>query len=66
MASTSGSPEIDRARLLGWKEEVVGRLTGGLAQLAARRKVEVVRGRGRVRRSPRSRGRGRATVAAAR
>ena len=42
-----GQPEIDRARLLGWKEEVVGRLTGGLAQLAARRKVEVVRGRGR-------------------
>ena len=42
-----GQPEIDRARLLGWKEEVVGRLTGGLAQLAARRKVEVVRGHGR-------------------
>ncbi len=42
-----GQPLIDRARLLGWKEEVVGRLTGGLAQLAARRKVEVVRGHGR-------------------
>ena len=42
-----GRPEIDRARLLGWKEEVVGRLTGGLAQLAERRKVDVVRGHGR-------------------
>ena len=43
-----GQPEIDRARLLGWKEEVVGRLTGGLAQLAERRKVDVVRGHGRL------------------
>ena len=42
-----GPPNIDRARLLGWKEEVVGRLTGGLAQLAERRKVDVVRGHGR-------------------
>ena len=42
-----GQPEIDRARLVGWKEEVVGRLTGGLAQLAERRKVDVVRGHGR-------------------
>ena len=43
-----GQPEIDRARLVGWKEEVVGRLTGGLAQLAERRKVDVVRGHGRL------------------
>ena len=42
-----GEPAIDRAKLGGWKNEVVGRLTGGLAQLARRRKVEVVRGRGR-------------------
>ena len=42
-----GPPNIDRARLAGWKEEVVGRLTGGLAQLAERRKVNVVRGHGR-------------------
>ena len=42
-----GPPNIDRARLAGWKEEVVGRLTGGLAQLAERRKVDVVRGHGR-------------------
>ena len=42
-----GAPDIDRAKLGGWKNEVVGRLTGGLAQLAERRKVEVVRGLGR-------------------
>ncbi len=42
-----GEPAIDRAKLGDWKNEVVGRLTGGLAQLAERRKVEVVRGHGR-------------------
>ena len=42
-----GEPAIDRAKLGGWKDEVVRRLTGGLAQLAGRRQVEVVRGRGR-------------------
>ncbi len=42
-----GRPVIDRAKLGGWKNEVVDRLTGGLAQLAERRKVEVVRGHGR-------------------
>ena len=42
-----GEPAIDRGKLGGWKNEVVGRLTGGLAQLAARRKVDVVRGHGR-------------------
>ena len=42
-----GEPAIDRAKLGGWKNDVVGRLTGGLAQLARQRKVEVVRGHGR-------------------
>ncbi len=42
-----GAPDIDRAKLGGWKNEVVGRLTAGLVQLAERRKVEVVRGHGR-------------------
>ena len=42
-----GAPAIDRGKLGRWKDGVVGRLTGGLAQLAQRRKVEVVRGRGR-------------------
>ena len=42
-----GAPAIDRGKLGRWKDGVVGRLTGGLAQLADRRKVEVVRGHGR-------------------
>jgi len=44
---TFGKPQIDAGRLRTWKDSVVGRLTGGLAQLAKQRKVEVVRGTGR-------------------
>ncbi len=40
-------PEIDLARLAGWKQTVVRRLTGGLAQLAKQRKVRIVHGTGR-------------------
>ena len=39
-----GTPEIDLDALRGWKDEVVGKLTGGLDGLAKQRKVEVVRG----------------------
>ena len=39
-----GSPKIDLDALRSWKESVVGRLTGGLGQLARQRSVEVVRG----------------------
>jgi dihydrolipoamide dehydrogenase len=42
-----GEPEVDLAKLRGWKDKVVGRLTGGLAQLAKQRKVRVVEGRGK-------------------
>ena len=42
-----GAPAIDVERLAEWKDGVVERLTGGLAGLAKRRKVEVVHGRGR-------------------
>ena len=41
-----GKPQIDLAKLLNWKEGVVARLTGGLAQLARQRKVKVLRGIG--------------------
>ncbi len=41
-----GPPSIDLARLAGWKDDVIGRLTGGLAGLAKRRKVQVVQGVG--------------------
>jgi len=39
-----GPPEIDLDGLRGWKNKVVGKLTGGLASLAKQRKVAVVRG----------------------
>ena len=42
-----GAPKIDAGRLADWKDDVVERLTGGLASLAKRRKVEVVQGVGR-------------------
>jgi len=42
-----GKPSIDLDTLRAWKaEEVVGKLTGGLAQLAKQRKVTVLRGIG--------------------
>ena len=41
-------PEIDIDALRGWKESVVGRLTGGLDGLARQRKVQVIRGEGRL------------------
>jgi len=42
-----GEPKVDLAKLLGWKNKVVGKLTGGLAGMAKSRKVEVVRGVGK-------------------
>ncbi len=42
-----GRPKLDIERLNEWKGEVVGKLTGGLAGLAKRRKVEVVTGEAR-------------------
>jgi dihydrolipoamide dehydrogenase len=42
-----GEPKIDAAKLGDWKNEVVGKLTGGLEQLARQRKVRVVRGTAR-------------------
>jgi dihydrolipoamide dehydrogenase len=42
-----GKPEVAVERLRGWKDDVVGKLTGGLAGLAKQRKVEVVTGTAR-------------------
>ena len=42
-----GAPKLDLARLRARKQEVVGQLTGGLAQLARQRGVSVVTGTGR-------------------
>jgi dihydrolipoamide dehydrogenase len=43
---TFGKPKIDLDKLRGWKDKVVGKLTGGLAGMAKMRKVDVVRGVG--------------------
>jgi dihydrolipoamide dehydrogenase len=42
-----GEPSVDIGKLRGWKEQVVGRLTGGLTGLARQRKVTTIRGNGR-------------------
>jgi dihydrolipoamide dehydrogenase len=39
-----GKPKIDALKLRGWKNDVVGKLTGGLVQLAKQRKVRVIQG----------------------
>ena len=41
-----GKPVIDLDKLRGWKDKVVGKLTGGLGGMAKLRKVDVVRGVG--------------------
>ncbi len=43
---TFGVPQIDLAKLVAWKDKVVGKLTGGIAGMAKGRKVDVVRGYG--------------------
>jgi len=45
-APQSAPPTIDPAKLVAWKNKVVGKLTGGLNGMAKARKVEVVRGYG--------------------
>ena len=44
---TFGNPEIDLNRLNAFKEQVIAKMTGGLAQLAKTRKVNFVQGRAR-------------------
>lgn len=41
-----GEPEIDIDKLRGWKDKVVGQLTGGLASMAKQRGVTVIQGTG--------------------
>jgi dihydrolipoamide dehydrogenase len=43
-----GDPDVDLDRLREWKDEVVGKLTGGLAGMAQRRKVKVVTGEAKL------------------
>ncbi|MDP3874597.1 MAG: dihydrolipoyl dehydrogenase [Methyloversatilis sp.] len=42
-----GAREVDLGALRGWKDKVVGKLTGGLSGMAKARKVKVVRGTAR-------------------
>ncbi|MDJ0709741.1 MAG: dihydrolipoyl dehydrogenase [Woeseiaceae bacterium] len=39
-----GEPKIDAEKLRGWKNEVIAKLTGGLATMAKQRKVRVLHG----------------------
>jgi dihydrolipoamide dehydrogenase len=43
-----GKLQLDLDALRGWKNEVVGKLTGGLAGMAKTRKVQVVQGLGKL------------------
>lgn len=40
-----GKPKIDLSKLKNWKEQVVGKLTGGLGELSKQRKIEFIQGR---------------------
>jgi dihydrolipoamide dehydrogenase len=44
---TFGKPQIDLKKLAGWKENVLRKLTGGLAGMARQRKVQVLHGTGK-------------------
>ncbi len=39
-----GKPQIDAEKLRGWKNDVIGKLTGGLSTMAKQRKVRVLQG----------------------
>lgn len=43
---TFGSPSVDLAKLRAWKESILAKLSGGIAQLAKMRGVEIWSGRG--------------------
>ncbi|MFN7097132.1 MAG: dihydrolipoyl dehydrogenase, partial [Gammaproteobacteria bacterium] len=42
-----GEPKLDVKKIVGWKEAVVKRLTGGLKMLSKQRKVDIIQGYGR-------------------
>ncbi|UHD16029.1 dihydrolipoyl dehydrogenase [Thiocapsa bogorovii] len=47
MGVTFGAPEIDLEKMRTGKEQVVAKLTGGLATMAKQRRVDVIQGTGR-------------------
>ena len=46
---TFGKPSIDLDRLRAWKDEIIGKLTGGLGELGRKRKIRHVQGYARFR-----------------
>lgn len=44
---TFAKPTIDMEQVRGWKDKVIGRLTGGLKMMAKQRQVQIVSGYGR-------------------
>ncbi|GGB58003.1 dihydrolipoyl dehydrogenase [Tistrella bauzanensis] len=46
---STSAPTIDMARTIAWKDQIVGRLTGGVSGLLKRAKVKVVAGHARFR-----------------
>ncbi len=42
-----GTPKINKDKLLAWKDSITQKLTGGLAQMAKQRKVNVIKGTGK-------------------
>ncbi len=48
MGITAKGVELDLARLVGWKAEIVAKLTGGVGSLLKSHKIEHVVGRGRI------------------
>jgi dihydrolipoamide dehydrogenase len=45
---TFSKPEIDLGKLAAFKNQVIGKLTGGLAALAKQRKVKILTGQGKI------------------
>jgi dihydrolipoamide dehydrogenase len=43
-----GSPKLDIDKLIGWKQSVVDKLTGGLSLLARQRKVDLITGEAKL------------------
>ncbi len=48
MGFTVETPKLDLSKLIAWKESIVKRLTGGIGMLFKSRKIEWVKGKGKI------------------
>ena len=48
MGFTVETPQLDLTKLIEWKESIVNRLTGGIGMLFKNRKIEWVKGKGKI------------------